>query len=121
MNAYPDITGWAFIGGWPLFASGLLTSIDPAKVKIVSIDALPPELPYVEKGVVPVLLAQPVYQWGYFSVNTIIDHVLLHKAVPEHIPMPMVRVTKDNLGTWARQLKDWQFTDIDPKYLALPK
>jgi ribose transport system substrate-binding protein len=119
MNAYPDITGWAFIGGWPLFGRGLMTTIDPAKVKIVSIDALPQELAYVEKGIVPVLLAQPVYQWGYVSVNTIVDHVLLHKSVPQFIPMPMVRVTKDSLGVWARQLKAWQFNDVDPKLLAL--
>jgi hypothetical protein len=29
-------------------------------------------------------------------------------------------VTKANLGDWARQLKSWGFTDVDPKYLALP-
>jgi hypothetical protein len=28
-------------------------------------------------------------------------------------------VSKDNLGTWARQLKAWGFTDVDPKYLAM--
>jgi ribose transport system substrate-binding protein len=120
MNAYPEMTGWAFIGGWPLFGRGLMTAVDPAKVKIVSIDALPPELPYVEKGIVPVLLAQPVYQWGYVSVNTIIDHVIHKKEVPEYIPMPLVRVTKDNLGTWARQLQEWKFTGIDSAYLARP-
>jgi len=121
MNAYPDITGWAFIGGWPLFGRGLMTAIDPAKVKVVSMDALPEELAYVDKGIVPVLIAQPVYNWGYVSVNTILDHVLLGKPVPEHIAMPMIRVTKDSLGTWARQLKTWQFKDVDPKLLALPQ
>jgi hypothetical protein len=30
-------------------------------------------------------------------------------------------VSKDNLGTWARQLRDWGFTDVDPKYIAMPK
>jgi hypothetical protein len=35
--------------------------------------------------------------------------------------MELVRVSKDNLGTWARQLKTWGFTDVDPKYLALPQ
>jgi hypothetical protein len=30
-----------------------------------------------------------------------------------------VRVTKDNLGTWARQLRDWGFTNVPPEYLAL--
>ena len=120
MNAYPEIDGWAFIGGWPLFTQSLLTTIDPAKVKIVSMDALPAQLAYVDRGVVPILLAQPVYEWGYVSVNTIVSHVLLHQPVPEYIGMPLTRVTKETLGAWARQLKAWQFSDVDPKYLAAP-
>ena len=120
-NAYPDVQGWAMIGGWALFTKALLTDLDPSKVKIVSVDALPAELPYVEKGLAPVLFAQPTYDWGYVSVKTIFDHVYLKKPVPAHVPMAFLKVTKDNLGTWARQLRDWGFTDVDPKYLALPK
>jgi ribose transport system substrate-binding protein len=120
-NAYRDIEGWAMIGGWPLFTQALLNDLDPAKVKIVAVDALPAELAYVDKGLAPVLLAQPTYLWGDVSVRTIIDHVYLKQPVPEHVDMKLVRVSKDNLGTWARQLKAWGFTDVDPKYLALPK
>jgi ribose transport system substrate-binding protein len=118
-NAYPGIQGWAMIGGWALFTNAL-TDLDPARLKIVSVDALPAELPYVDKGLAPVLLAQPTYLWGYVSVKTIFDHVYLHKSVPAHVQMDLVRVSKDNLGTWARQLKAWGFTDVDPKYLAMP-
>ena len=89
-------------------------------MKIVAVDGLPAELAYVEKGLAPVLLAQPTYDWGYVSVQTIVDHVYLKKDVPAHVEMKLVRVSKDNLGTWARQLKAWGFTDVDPKYLALP-
>jgi len=63
-NAYPQIQGWAMIGGWPLFTQTLLTDLDPSKVRIVAVDALPAELAYVEKGLAPVLLAQPTYLWG---------------------------------------------------------
>jgi ribose transport system substrate-binding protein len=118
-NAYPEIQGWAMVGGWALFTQALLTSLDPAKVKIVSVDALPAQLAYVEKGLTPVLLAQPTYLWGYVSVHTIFDHVYLHKPVPERVEMKLVRVTKDNLGTWARQLQAWGYPDVDRKYLAL--
>ena len=120
-NAYPDVQGWAMIGGWALFTKALLTDMNPAKVKIVSVDGLPAELPYVETGLAPVLLAQPCYMWGYVSVKTIIDHVYSKKDVPAHVNMELVRVSKDNLGTWARQLRDWGFTDVDPKYIALAK
>ena len=119
-NAYPQIRGWAMIGGWPLFTQTLLTDLDPKKVKIVAVDGLPPELAYVEKGLAPVLLAQPTYLWGHESVTRIFDKVHLKKDVPEIIPMDLVRVTKENLGTWARQLKDWGFTDVPPQYLSMP-
>jgi ribose transport system substrate-binding protein len=120
-NAYPDIQGWAMIGGWALFTPALLTDLNPAKVKIVSVDGLPEELAYIEKGLAPVLLAQPTYLWGYVSVRTIVDHVHLKKEVPAHVQMDLVRVSAENLGTWARQLRDWGFTNVDPKYIALPK
>src|SRR6266513_1579672 len=118
-NAYPDIQGWAFIGGWPLFAQSLLTDATFSRLKTVSVDALPAQLAYVDRGVVPVLLAQPVYKWGYVGVQTIVDKVHLKKAVPPIIPMDLVRVTKGNLGQWARQLQAWGFTDVDPKYLKM--
>jgi ribose transport system substrate-binding protein len=116
-NAYPDISGWAMIGGWALFTRALLTDLDPARIKVASVDALPAQLEYVDKGVVPVLLAQSVYQWGFIGVHTIVDKVVLKKDVPTMIPMELVRVTRDNLGAWARQLRDWGFTDVAPEYL----
>jgi ribose transport system substrate-binding protein len=119
-NAYPEVTGWAMVGGWPLFTQTLLSDLDPKKVKIVAVDALPAELAYVEKGLAPVLLAQPTYMWGYVSVQKIVDKVQLKQDVPQIIPMDLVKVTKDNLGTWARQLKTWGFTDVPDAYLKLP-
>lgn len=120
MSAYPDIDGWAMIGAWPLFTKSLLTDLNPDKVKVVAIDALPAELPYIAKGIAPVLLAQPTYKWGYVSVEKVIDKIYLKKDVPVITRMELVRVSKENLGTWARQLKDWGFTDVPEEYLKLP-
>lgn len=119
-NAYPEIQGWAMIGAWPLFTPALLTDLDPGKVKIVAVDALPAELVYVEKGLAPVLLAQSTYLWGYAAVGMIVDKVHLKKDVPVLNRMELVRVSKGNLGAWARQLKDWGFTDVSEAYLKLP-
>ena len=118
-NAYPDIQGWAMIGGWALFTPSLVNDLDPKRIKIASVDALGSELVYIDKGIAPVLLAQPVYQWGYVGVNTIIDKVKLKKDVPTIIPMDLVRVSKDNIGEWARQLKTWGFTDVTDAYLKM--
>ena len=116
-NAYPEINGWAMVGGWALFTQTLLTDLDPSKMKVVSVDALPPELPYVEQGIVPVLWAQPTYLWGYESVRLIVDKVHLNKDIPVINPMELVRVSKENLGAWVMQLRDWGFTDVPEKYL----
>lgn len=115
-NANPEIQGWAMIGGWPLFTTTLLTELNPAKMKVASVDALPAQLEYVEKGVVPVLLAQSVYLWGDVGVRTIVDKLYFKKDVPQMIPMELVRVSKTNLNTWAKQLKDWGF-DVNAKFL----
>ncbi len=119
MNAHPEISGWAMIGGWPLFTKTLLTELNPEKVKVVAVDALPAQLPYVEKGIAPVLLAQPTYNWGYVSVEKIVDKMYLKKEVPVINQMQLIRVSKDNLGDWARQLKEWGFSDIPQQYLDM--
>ena len=119
-KANPQLKGWAMVGGWPLFTDTLLTQLNPEKTKIVAVDALPTELAYVQKGLAPVLLAQTTYDWGHESVRNIFDKVHLKKDVPAIIPMDLFRVSSDNLGTWARQLKRWGFTDVPEQYLSLP-
>jgi ribose transport system substrate-binding protein len=118
-NAYPDIKGWAMVGGWALFTKTLLTDLDPKKVKLVAVDALPTELPYVEKGLAPVLLAQQSYLWGNVGVTKIIDKIFYKKDVPVIVSMDPVRVTSENLGSWARQLRQWGFPDVPEEYLKL--
>ena len=119
-NAYPDIRGWAMVGGWALYTKTLLTDLDPAKVKIVAVDALAPELAYVEKGLTPVLIAQAPYLWGQIGVTTVVDKIYFKKDVPAIIPMEAVRVTRQNLGSWARQLARWGFADVPEQYLKMP-
>jgi ribose transport system substrate-binding protein len=118
-KAHPQIQGWAMVGGWPLSTPQLLSDLGPTKVKIVAVGALPSQLVYVDEGIAPVLLAQPTYMWGYESVQRIIDKVHLKKEVPEIITMDVVRVTKADLGPWARQLKSWGFT-VPDMYAKLP-
>jgi ribose transport system substrate-binding protein len=115
----PKINGWAMLGGWPLFSDTLLNTLDPSRIKIVAVDALPQELAYIENGISPALLAQPTYKWGYVSMGLIIDKIYLKKDVNTINQMELIRVSKENLGEWARQLKDWGFTDIPGKYLEM--
>ena len=116
---YPDLKGWAMVGGWPFFDNTLLDKIEPGKVKIVAVDALPMQLAYIEKGIVDVFLGQPTYRWGKESVEKIVDKIYLEKKVDEFNQMKLIRVWKDNLGGWARQLRAWGYLEIPEKYLRM--
>jgi ribose transport system substrate-binding protein len=48
-KANPQIGGWAFVGGWPLFIKNGIKWA-PGQSKIIACDALPDELEYIESG-----------------------------------------------------------------------
>src|SRR5881409_804475 len=107
MQANPDITGWAMIGGWPLFTDNALKWA-PGTVKCVSVDALPPELAYLRSGHVQLLLAQQCYEWGYRSVEHLCNKVHLKKDPPSLKDVsPLTRVTKENVDEYARNWEKW--------------
>jgi ribose transport system substrate-binding protein len=106
-TANPDIDGWAMIGSWSLFTDALL-KWEPGKVKIVAMDALPAELPYLTKGVVQKLFAQQTYRWGWRSVELLADKTVLGQNpanVLDYSPLPPV--TKDNVAEYQEKWKQW--------------
>src|SRR5712671_3360963 len=107
MQAHPDINGWAMIGGWPLFTDNAL-KWQPGTIKCVSVDALPPELAYLRSGHVQLLLAQQVYEWGYRSVEHLINKIHLKKN-PASLKdvSPLVPVTKETADEFARNWEKW--------------
>ena len=107
MQSNPDLTGWAMIGGWPLFTDNAL-KWQPGTVKCVSVDALPPELAYLRSGHVQVLLAQQCYDWGYRSVEHLFNKIHLKKnpAAVKDVS-PLVRVTKQNVDEYAKNWDKW--------------
>ncbi len=106
-TANPDIDGWAMIGSWSLFTDALL-KWEPGKVKMVAMDALPVELPYVRKGVVARLYAQQTYQWGYRSIELLADKVILHKDPKTPIEYsPLLLVDRSNVDQFEQNWKKW--------------
>jgi ribose transport system substrate-binding protein len=107
MQSHPEITGWAMIGGWPLFTDNAL-KWQPGTVKCVSVDALPPELAYLRSGHVQMLLAQQCYEWGYKSVEHIINK-LHFKKDPANVKdiSPLIPVTKENADAFAKNWEKW--------------
>jgi ribose transport system substrate-binding protein len=107
-TTHPTIDGWAMIGGWPLFTQNGL-KWEAGKVKVVAVDALPPQLPYVKNGYVAALWAQDCYSWGYKSVEILLEKII-NKKDPEGAPRlidPLARVTRDNADEWAAKWKKW--------------
>jgi ribose transport system substrate-binding protein len=103
----PQITGWAMVGGWPLFTRDALPW--PAgSVKVVAVDALPAELTYLEDGHVQVLLAQDCYGWGYKSVKLLLDKIVKGETPKEtRVIDPLAQVTKGDVATWEENWKKW--------------
>ena len=103
----PQIGGWAFVGGWPLFMKNGIKWA-PGKIKIVACDALPDELEYVNSGQVQVLLAQGCFSWGYKSVELLLNKILMNQSPKEEfIAAPITRVTKENYNEWSLNWKKW--------------
>ncbi|HWA10879.1 MAG TPA: substrate-binding domain-containing protein [Opitutaceae bacterium] len=107
MQANPDITGWAMIGGWPLFTENAL-KWQPGTVKCVAVDALPAQLAYIRSGHVPVLLAQQCYEWGHRTVELLVDKIVFKKDPPAVKEISaLIPVTKDNVDAFAKNWAKW--------------
>src|ERR1041385_3668248 len=107
MQANPDITGWAMVGGWPLFTDNAL-KWEPGTVKCVSVDALPAELAYLRSGHVQILLAQQAYEWGYRSTEHLLNKVHFKKG-PASLKdvSDLIPVTKANVDEFAKKWDKW--------------
>jgi ribose transport system substrate-binding protein len=106
-NANPQITGWAMVGGWPLFTTDAL-KWPPGKIKVVSVDALPAMLNYLKDGHVQVLLAQDCYGWGHKSVEILLEKIVNNKAPDDtRVIDPLTRVAKENADEFGKNWEKW--------------
>lgn len=107
MASNPQITGWAMVGGWPLFTENALDKV-AGKAKVVAVDALPAQLVYVKSGQVDALLGQKVYEWGYESVRMLMDKLVASKAPAEPIvKADLVIVNKANAEEYGKNWDKW--------------
>jgi len=107
MQAHPDITGWGFLGGWPLFTDRAL-KWPPGAIQCVSVDALPPQLVYVRSGHVQLLLAQDVYAYGQLAVRRLVEKLLLRRDPPAVIEnTALLPVDAANVEAYAKNWETW--------------
>ncbi len=111
MTATPDLGGWFFIGGWPLFGDikampKLLAA--KGKTKVVTWDTLEAECQDLIDGVVQGLIGQKYFGWGYDGVGIMYDIVKHKKTFPAFIDSGYDLVStpdqaKDFLARWKSQ------------------
>lgn len=106
-TANPDITGWALVGGWPLYTDNALDGIYQ-NAKVVSMDPLPLPLEYVRKGQVQVLVGQPYFGWGEKSVEMIVNKLHFDRnPESEFVYATFDVVTPDNVEEFGENWKVW--------------
>ena len=106
-SANPDITGWAMVGGWPLFTKNALDGVYQ-KAKVVAVDHLPEQLEYVRQGQVQALIGQDCYGWGYQSVKMIFAKVHEGKSPAKVVNnFDLSVVTKDNVEEYTGLWEKW--------------
>jgi len=106
-TANPQISGWALVGGWPLYTDNALDGIYD-KAKIVSLDPLPLPLGYLKKGQVQVLIGQPYHGWGYESVRMIMEKRMEKKDPPsEFVTSELEFVRADQADEYIAKWNEW--------------
>lgn len=106
-GANPQITGWAMVGGWPLFTENALDKV-AGKAKVVAVDALKPQLAYLNNGQVEVLLAQQVYEWGYESVRLIMEKLIENKTPSNPIVnAKLIPIRKADADAYGKNWDKW--------------
>jgi len=106
-KAHPEITAWIFIGSPALLIKNSL-KWKPGTVKVVAGNAVPAELEYVESGHVQSLVGVNCFQYGYKSVEILLDKILRNRTPADpNVYTPLRPVTKKNREEWSLNWRKW--------------
>jgi ribose transport system substrate-binding protein len=96
-----QIKGWIFLEDWPLLGMPALPW-KPGKLPVVAIQSSPSAFIYTDQGYIEALVVHPYYDWGYKSVETMVEK--LHNNVS---PEESTILTQPKVVDW-RNLKDYR-------------
>lgn len=111
LTRYPDLNGFFFSGGWPLFgapeayirAIGQHTAdIKAKKFVVVSFDHLPDELKLLKQGYCNALIGQRPYAMGTKSVD-VLNELVNGKNVPAVVDTGVDVVTTQNVDQFLKK------------------
>jgi ribose transport system substrate-binding protein len=108
LTRYPDINGFFFSGGWPLFgaAEAYVRAVEVnnrvENLVVVSFDSLPEEIALLKKQYVDALIGQRPYAMGVKSVDVLND-LVQGKTVPAVIDTGVDVITQDNVDQFLKK------------------
>jgi ribose transport system substrate-binding protein len=114
MQANPDLSGWFFVGLWPLFAErGSMPlwegASESGQLKNIVFDTLPVELEYMKDGLVHGLVGQKYWGWGYDTVQMIYDKIVAGQEYDDWTDSGMDIVTVNNVDA---MIEAWETSDF---------
>jgi ribose transport system substrate-binding protein len=103
------IKGWVFLEDWPLLGMPALPW-KPDELPVVAIQSSPSAFIYVDQGYLDALVVHPYYEWGYQSVELMIEKLhngQLPKAPVVRTPPRVVdwRNAEDYRNSWKQWLR----------------
>jgi ribose transport system substrate-binding protein len=110
LTRYPDLNGFFFSGGWPLFGapeaylravSKHLDDIKTKKFVVIAFDTLPEELKILKQGSCNGLIGQRPYAMGVKSVD-ILNDLTEGKTVPAVVDTGVDVVTSSNVDQFLK-------------------
>jgi ribose transport system substrate-binding protein len=110
LTRYPDLNGFFFSGGWPLFGapeaylraiSKHAEDIKTKKFVVVSFDTLPEELKLLKQGACDALIGQRPYAMGVKSID-ILNDLTEGKTVPAVVDTGVDVVTAANVDQFLK-------------------
>jgi ribose transport system substrate-binding protein len=108
LTRYPDINGFFFSGGWPLFgaAEAYVRAVEVndriENLVVVSFDSLPEEIALLKKQYVDALIGQRPYAMGVKSVDVLND-LVQGKTVPAVIDTGVDIITQENVDQFLKK------------------
>jgi ribose transport system substrate-binding protein len=108
LTRYPDLNGFFFSGGWPLFGApeAYVRAVSGGhrieNLTVVSFDSLPEELALLKKDYVDALIGQRPYAMGVKSVDVLND-LVQGKTVPAVIDTGVDVITQQNVAQFIKQ------------------
>ena len=102
------IKGWVFLGDWPLQGLPALPWT-PGRMPAVAITSSPSAFIYVDQRYLNALIVHPYYDWGYQSVEILVNQ--LYRNTPPENPVITTEPTVidfRNLESYRQQWRQWQ-------------